>query len=146
MAMAVMVLVVGVVSFFMAMSVVVVFFVAMDGFVMMLSMEMAVDVFVEILFFVGVAVDVFVEMFFFVAVFVKMILMGVAVDVLVEMFFFVAVFVKMILMGVAVDGAAPSEMIDQKPCAEPHDQETGRRAEPGENLFRQNVLGGKERY
>lgn len=87
------VLVMGVVSFFMAMSVVM-FFVAMDGFVMMLSMEMAVDVFVEILFF-----------------------MGVAVDVLVEMLFFVAVFVELLLMGVAVDGAAASEMIDQKPCA-----------------------------
>ena len=146
MAMAVMVLVVGVVSFFMAMSVEMVFFVAMDGFVMMLSMEMAVDVFVEILFFVGVAVDVFVKMLFFVAMFVKMILMGVAVDVLVEMLFFVAVFVKMILMGVEVTKAAAPEMVDQKPCAEPHDQETGHRAEPRENLLRQNVLGGKERY
>ena len=60
---------------------------------MMLSMGVAVDVLVEMLFFMGVSVEIR--------------SMGVAVDVLVEM----------LSMGVAVTGAASSEMIDQKPCA-----------------------------
>ena len=69
----------------------------------MLSMGVAVDVLVEVLFFVGMSVEI--------------LSMGVAVDVLMEVLFFVAVFAVMLSMGVAVPKAAASEMIDQKPCA-----------------------------
>ncbi|MDE0692778.1 MAG: hypothetical protein OXI55_11145, partial [Gammaproteobacteria bacterium] len=70
-----------------------------------------------VMFSMGVAVDVLVEMLFFVGVFVEMLSMGVTVDVLVEVLFFMAVFAVMLSMGVAVSKASASEVIDQKPCA-----------------------------
>ena len=96
-------------------------------------MAMAVAV---MLFFMAVAMSVMMFLFVAMAGSVMMFSMGVAV----------AVFVEMLSMGVAGNKAAAFEMIDQKPCAQPHDQKTGRCAEPGENLFRKDVLGGKKRY
>ena len=64
-------------------------------------MCMAVSVFAAMLP-MGVAVDVLVEVLFFVGMSVEILSMGVAVDVLVEMLFFMGVLVQMLSMGVAV--------------------------------------------
>ena len=51
-----------------------------------------------------------------------------------------------VMLSMAVPMASSPQVVGQEPASQPHDQQSGARAEPGKNLFGKDVVGCEEGY